>query len=177
MQQESQNYFQLFGLPETFAVDEKLLAERYREKQGEVHPDRFAGAAEAERLRAVQMTSLINQAYSTLKAPLSRAAYMLELQQQDTEQVSQQDLGMELLMEQMQLREKLEELPADESALDELEKLKTDTGEKFTAKQQQFASDFEAGDILAAKKIFHEMQFLHKLLKEIDEGEEQRLGY
>ncbi len=177
MQGNSQNFFQLFDLNQSFDVDVDKLGDRYRQLQSEAHPDRFAGAAESEKLKAVQFTSLINEAYNTLKQPLARAAYLLQLHGEDTEQVSQADLGMELLMEQMQLREALDELPADESALPRLEELKAEVKEKFATRQQQFATALEAGEIQAAKKVFHEMQFLHKLLKEIDQGEEQRLGY
>ena len=42
---------------------------------------------------------------------------------------------------------------------------------------QNFSDFFEQGDFAAAKKVFHEMQFLFKLLAEIDTGEELRLGY
>jgi len=113
--QIKQNYFELFGLPESFNIDQAQLAEKYRALQTEWHPDRFAGAGEQQRLQAVQMSSYLNQAFATLRDPLPRAGYLLTLQGYDTEQVSQQDLGMDLLMEQMQLREALEDLPGDES--------------------------------------------------------------
>lgn len=82
-----------------------------------MHPDRFANAEEPEKLRAVQLSSYLNEAYETLKSPLRRAAYLLSLRDIDVEQVNQNDLSMDLLLEQIQLREKLDELPIDESAL------------------------------------------------------------
>ena len=42
--------FTLFDLPRRFALERKLLDERWRQLQGQVHPDRFAaegGAAPA----------------------------------------------------------------------------------------------------------------------------------
>lgn len=173
----TQNYFQLFEVPESFELDLDALAEKYRELQIEVHPDRFANAAEQEKLRAVQLSSYLNQAYDALKSPLQRAAYLLTLRGQDVETVSQSDLGMELLMEQMQLREALNELPRDESSLPELEKLKAEVANKLLQRQQSFADDLGNDALLEAKKAFHEMQFLHKLLLEIEAGEELRLGY
>lgn len=172
-----QNYFELFAIPESFQLDLEQLASRYRALQSEWHPDQFAGAGEQERLRAVQMSSYLNQAFDTLKAPLSRAGYLLTLHGFDTAKVTQQDLGMNLLMEQMQLREALEDLPADESALDALETLRTEVDEKIEQCQDKFASEYAADSFLEAKKSFHELQFLVKLLKEIEIGEEQRLGY
>ncbi len=177
MQYSTDNYFELFAIPQTYEVDLEALAARYRELQNETHPDRQGVVSEQEKLRAVQLTSLINEAYGTLKSPLRRAGYLLTLHDLDTEQVSQSDLGMDLLMEQMQLRESLEGLPEDESALDELAQLKKETQGKITRRQEQFASALTASDLPAAKRFFHEMQFLDKLLKEINSGEEQRLGY
>jgi len=177
VQTSTQNYFQLFELAERFELDLNELGETYRQLQSEHHPDRFASADEKDKLQAVQFTSLINQAYDTLKSPMKRAAYLLSLQGIDPEQVDQSDLGMELLMEQMQLRESLDELPQDESALPELEELKKEVVEKMQTRQQKFGELMQGNEIDDARKLFHEMQFLHKLIKEIDQGEEQRLGY
>lgn len=177
VQQTQQNFFQLFDLPESFKLDSRALAEKYRQLQSEAHPDRFAGGDEADRMRAVQLTSYINEAYATLKAPLKRAGYLLSLQGLDTEQVSQADLDMDLLKEQMELRESLAELPADESALEELARLRKQATERIGGREEQFARHLEAGELNAAKKVFHELQFLHKLKSEIDASEEERLDY
>ena len=177
MQRLNQNFFQLFDLPESFDLDVAHLSAKYRDMQTEIHPDKFAGAAEQEKIRAVQMTSYINEAYSTLKSPIKRAAYILSLRGMDTESVNQNDLGMDLLMEQMQLRESLDELLKDESALPELDRLKNGVKENLLVKQNGFADEVEQGEYIRAKKIFHELQFLHKLLLEIEAGEEQRLDY
>jgi hypothetical protein len=95
----------------------------------------------------------------------------------NVESVSQNDLGMDLLLEQMQLRESLEALPKDESALTTLSHLKSEVGEKLNLKQNIFSREFALGELAQAKRTFHELQFLHKLLLEIESGEEQRLGY
>ena len=164
-------------MPQTYAIDIDALAAKYRELQGDAHPDRHSGADEAAKMRAVQLTSLINEGFATLKSPLKRAGYLLSLEGFDAEQVSQADLGMDLLMEQMQLRESLETLPKDESALDELADLKSDTEQKIAKRQQEFEMALTSNDLSDARRLFHEMQFLDKLLQEINSGEEQRLGY
>lgn len=172
-----QTYFQLFDIPERFQVDLETLGARYRSLQAETHPDRFANSDEARKLQAVKQSSLLNQAFETLKSPLQRAGYLLQLRDCDVETVSQQDLGMDLLIEQMQLREALDDLPMDESALPDLDELKKKVAGKLAQRQQDFAACIDAQDISGAKKIFHELQFLFKLHREIEAGEEQRLGY
>lgn len=177
MQHINKNYFQLFNLSESCELDLDSLAGTYRELQSEVHPDRFANADERAKLLAVQTSSYINEAYDTLKSPLKRAAYLLTLHQQDIEQVSQSDLSMDLLLEQIQLRETLEELPKDESALAELARIKDEVTAKLELCHQNFAGKFENSNYDGAKKIYHELQFLYKLLAEIDSAEELRLAY
>ncbi|HAT26298.1 MAG TPA: Fe-S protein assembly co-chaperone HscB [Gammaproteobacteria bacterium] len=177
MQQIKQNYFQLFKLSESFELDVSTLAENYRQLQLAAHPDRFAAASETEKMRAVQHSSYLNEAYDTLKSTLRRAAYLLSLHDVDVEQVKQSDLGMDLLLEQIQLREALDELPKDSSALPALENLKAEVTVKLANMERFFADELQRREFDSAKKCFHEMQFIHKLLAEIDSSEEQRLGY
>ncbi len=171
------NYFQIFSIPLSCDPNLEVLAEEYRKQQSQVHPDRFADADKLEKLRAVQLSSYLNEAYETLKSPLKRAAYLLSLQGRDVEQVKQSDLGMDLLMAQIGLRERLDEMPKDESALADLGTLKIEVQAKLNQRQQQFSKRFELEDFDAAKRIYHELQFLYKLVAEIDAGEELRLGY
>ena len=177
VQQIKQNYFQLFKQSESFELDASTLAENYRQLQLEAHPDRFAAASETEKMRAVQLSSYLNEAYDTLKSTLRRAAYLLSLHDVDVEQVEQSDLGMDLLLEQIQLREALDELPKDSSALPALENLKADVTVKLAGMERKFSDGLQRREFGSAKKVFHEMQFLHKLLAEIDSSEEQCLGY
>jgi molecular chaperone HscB len=104
---QSRNHFQLFGLPETFAQDTEVLAERYHALRQRVHPDLFATAGERERRLSLQASTLVNEAYQTLKDPLARARYLLLLKTgtEGDDQETTQDMAF--LMEQMELREAL----------------------------------------------------------------------
>ena len=59
--------------------DLNILNENNRELQRLVHPDKFANSDESEKRQAMQKTSLINQAFNTLKDPVLRLQYMLSL--------------------------------------------------------------------------------------------------
>ena len=76
---ETNNFFEIFSLPVTWQIDRSLLDTRYRNLQREFHPDRYAAKGDTEKRLAVQTTALINQAYDSLKSPLKRAQYLLEL--------------------------------------------------------------------------------------------------
>ena len=106
-----QNYFQLFDLPLQFAVDLAQLGARYRQLQGELHPDRYASAPDYEQRVAVQYSALVNEAYATLRKPLPRALYLLQLAGMSQEEISSQQIDGGFLIEQVELREKLESLP------------------------------------------------------------------
>ena len=67
----SRNHFELLGVPASYAVDAAQLESRYRDLQGQVHPDRFASASEAERRVALQWAARANEAYRTLRATLA----------------------------------------------------------------------------------------------------------
>ena len=73
------NHFDLFGLTPAYALDLEHLDRAYRDIQSKVHPDRFAHAGDAERRASMQMTTQVNEAYRTLKSPVQRAKYILEL--------------------------------------------------------------------------------------------------
>ncbi|MEQ8955070.1 MAG: Fe-S protein assembly co-chaperone HscB, partial [Gammaproteobacteria bacterium] len=88
MLQVNDNYFQLFDLNPAFAVDLAVLEQKYHELQNKLHPDRFAGESERERMQAVQLSSYLNEAYNTLRKPLARAAYLLQLRGRDTERAA-----------------------------------------------------------------------------------------
>ena len=102
------NYFALFDLPESFDVDTADLAQRYRTLQQTVHPDRFASGTDQERRLSMQQSALINEAYRTLKQPLTRARYLLSLHGMDLAAEEAKPMAASFLMQQMELRETLE---------------------------------------------------------------------
>lgn len=177
MRLSDRNHFELFGLAESFGLDRRALSESYRKLQAETHPDRFAGASEEERMAAVRLAGWINEAYGVLKSPLARAGYLLRLRGVDVEKVEQAELPPELLMEQMRLREEAAELGEGDGALEGLRAIRASARDRLARREAAFAESLEGGALAAAKGTFHEMQFLHKLLAELDADEERRLGY
>ena len=170
------NYFDLFELPQAFRLDAADLERRYKTLQAEHHPDRFAGAGDGRRLQALQQTSLINDAYETLRSPLKRAAHLLRLQGVDPEEHNQAHFGPDFLLRQMELREQLETL-ADSEDMDGLESLKSEVGSEKDRTLSRFESLFGNGDHAGAKQQYNRLQFLFKLLDEIDAVEEKLLDY
>lgn len=116
------DYFTLFGLPAGYEIDTQALAARFQDLQRQYHPDKFASGTQAEQLAAVQHSATINQAWQTLRNPLSRAEYLLSRHGFDlaSEQHTVRDTAF--LMEQLELREELDEIEQakDEARLERL---------------------------------------------------------
>lgn len=72
--------FAALGVPRRFALDPERLEARYRELSRRLHPDRFARAEARERMLSLQAATTLNDAYRTLRRPIPRAEYLLELE-------------------------------------------------------------------------------------------------
>jgi molecular chaperone HscB len=169
------NYFELFDLPVDFAVDQAKLGERYREVQREAHPDRFASASAHEQRLAVQYSALINEAYATLRKPMSRALYLLELAGMSRADIDGQPLDGGFLITQMELREKLEAMHELVDPEPVLEHLIAEIGDDFADLQAEFAKHYKAGDTALAAAACVKMQYLDKLLLEAEQIESSLL--
>ena len=75
----SQNFFTLLKIPEAFVIDLERLDQHYQDIQKEIHPDRFASFDDETKLESIKKTAQVNDAYQTLKSPIRRAEYMLQL--------------------------------------------------------------------------------------------------
>jgi molecular chaperone HscB len=165
------NYFQLFDLPVDFAVDLAQLGARYRQLQKELHPDRYAGASAHEQRLAVQYSALINEAYTTLRRPLSRVLYLLQLSGMTSADIAGQHIDGGFLITQMELREKLESMEGLIDPESVLEHLVIEISEDITALQEQFSQAYAAGEMSAAASACVKMQYLDKLLQEAEQIE------
>jgi molecular chaperone HscB len=106
------DYFSVLGLPRKLALDIDELENRFHQISWKLHPDNFAGASESERELAVERSSRLNDAYRTLREPLSRVEYLLALAGMRKEGQQKQQAPPELLEEVFELNESLDELRA-----------------------------------------------------------------
>lgn len=104
-------HFDVFGLKRAYDVDVPALEKHYRELSLQLHPDRVAQADARERLKALEGTTALNEAFKTLKDPVRRAFYLLKLHGVDLDREdagAQKDMPLEFLEEVMELREALD---------------------------------------------------------------------
>lgn len=159
-----QNHFQLFGLPQSFAIDATQLDLHYRALQAQVHPDKSAHLSETEQRLAMQHSTQVNEAYQTLRKPLSRARYLLSLQGVDTQEETNTAMPLEFLMEQMEWREAVAEA-RDVEVLDELAaRLHRETRDLEDKLAGKIDNEKNYAD---AAGLVRKLRFMEKLAEEI----------
>ncbi|KAF9903746.1 hypothetical protein EC991_003394 [Linnemannia zychae] len=150
------NYFEVLGLsPEpSYDVDLKDLRLKFFKIQQLIHPDSYSQNTNGDQVYAQQQSSLVNKAYSTLKEPLSRANYMLELLGapiHETESLNEP----ELLMEVMEARELLEDAQTE----DEVQELKSVNDARIKDTVAGLSKAFKSQDLEQAKTLAIELQY------------------
>jgi molecular chaperone HscB len=167
----SKNYFELFGMPIGYVIDKQELMERYRELQRIVHPDRYVNASDHEQRLALEGAAYINQAFESLRDPLLRAQYLLRLHGVDFNPTTETTYDTGFLMEQLQLREELAEIPQQQDALTAAADFMQRVNTMFNSLISSLAVDFEMPDakqLEVVREKVRKMQFLKKLHSEAE---------
>jgi len=168
------NHYELFDLPVSYEVDQETLALRYRELQRAVHPDRFANASEQEKRLSVQQAAQINEAFQVLKSPLPRARYLLELRGLPLDDTDTQ-MDPAFLMEQMEMREALAEVRGADDPFGALNRARDSIESREREIIESLQQAFNEGSqesLERAREQVRKMQFMQRLLGEVDELEE-----
>ncbi|CAO3563927.1 unnamed protein product [Mortierella alpina] len=150
------NYFEILGLgPEpTFDIDVKDLRIKFFKIQQQIHPDSYSQNTNGDQVYAQQQSSLINKAYATLKEPLSRANYILEVLGAPIHETESLD-ETELLMEVMEARELLEEAQTEE----EVDDLKHVNDARIKDAVSGLSKAFKDQDMQQAKTLAIQLQY------------------
>ncbi len=150
------DYFTLFSLPPHLHIDLKALETAFYAQSRKLHPDRFASKTQAEQDAALAASSQLNDAYRTLRDPISRTEYLLSLEGVQMEEQSRaatdaakasgtekkQVAPPDLLEEAFELNMQLEEmrLDPDPNTRRDLEAAR----DKFTAMLAESQQQLEA---------------------------------
>ncbi|CAK2432593.1 (Fe-S) cluster biosynthesis co-chaperone HscB [Vibrio crassostreae] len=170
------NHFELFGLPLQFQLNGSLLSSQFRDLQRQFHPDKFATASERDRLLAVQKAAQINDAYQVLKNPISRAEYLLVQHGEDIrgEQRTLQDPMF--LMEQMELREELEDIANSSEPEDALFAFEGKVSKMYKQQLSAIQQELDSEAWLEAADRVRKLKFIAKLKNEIELVEDRLIG-
>jgi len=163
------DFFSFFGLPRKLSIDTSKLERDFYQFSRKLHPDVFAQATGKEQDWSLQKTSQLNDAYRTLKDPISRTEYLLKLEgvhmeeqsKQATEQarqtgeVKKQVVPPDLLEEVFELNMQLEEArmnkkmgEADENLARDLQQTKKSLEGKYGALDHELKGYWDEWDAL-----------------------------
>ena len=157
----TQNYFELFNLPEKFQIDLEMLQENYRAIQKEIHPDRFATSSENEKVQSMIKSTQANDAFQTLKSPIKRAKYILSLHKS----VEKITLPPDFLMQQMEWEEHFETIEKNSSELTEFKSTINKKYEEYSLLiSTQIDHDHNWSDAaISIDKLYFIEKLLHKI--------------
>ncbi len=111
------DYFTCFGLPRRLAIDTQVLEAKFYELSRAFHPDFYQNKSDAEQSISLGNSAMLNTAYRTLRDPIQRAEYLLDLEAgsvKDIRTTPPADLFEEIL----ELQDTLDEFRASNRASD-----------------------------------------------------------
>ena len=151
------DYFSFLGLPRKLNIEQNDLEQRFRGLSRQFHPDYFFNASPPERRASLERSSYLNDAYRTLKNPVSRLEYLLQLEglaARSPEEASKQ-VPPALLEEVFALNEELDEIrdmrasgEAADALKTRLERARKPIDEKRAANEAQLDELFAKWDAL-----------------------------
>ena len=152
--------FAFLGFDPDFDIDTPKLEHRFRELSRKLHPDRFARATPQERRFSLEQTTLLNDAYKTLRDPVRRAEHLLSLRGV----AGEPKMSPEFLEETIDDREKLLEAKMSGAPLDEL--VKAAEGKRDDALARVRSLMVEGGDLQEAAELLARMKYYARYLDE-----------
>jgi molecular chaperone HscB len=156
------DHFARLGLPAALDIEPAALDRVYFAGQRRWHPDRFVSRSPEERARASSEAAALNDAYRTLKAPLSRAFYLAELRGVEMPGDGKTIDDPDLLMEAMEAREALGEADTP----DAVENLAAEALQGKREALENLAGLFLRDDKPAIRKALLRLRYLDKFADE-----------
>ena len=166
------DYFTFFALPRKLNLDTALLEREFYDLSRKLHPDLVARADKREQEWSLEQSSLLNDAYRTLKDPIKRTEYLLrlegvELEEQSkaatekaraTGRIKKQVVPPDLLEEVFELNVQLEELRMqkksgedDPALIEEVGKQKLELEQKYESLSDELKTYWNDWDQLPAE--------------------------
>jgi molecular chaperone HscB len=145
---QKSSFFGMFALPLKLDLDLQALEKQFYRYSRKLHPDVHARASAHEQEWSLAQASLLNDAYRTLKSPLERTRYLLELEGVQFEDargegnLNPSKVPADLLEEVFELNMQLEELRQNQKVGEDDPQLRQD----LENAKKQFAAQLDALD-------------------------------
>jgi molecular chaperone HscB len=172
------DYFSFFGIEPQLALDPVSLQKRFYELSRQWHPDRFAARPAVEQQQALENTALLNDAFRTLKQPVSRAEYVLSRHGLATEDAASKNVPPELLEEVFEMNMALDELKdGDASVRPQLESARAGFASTLAEIDAQLEAQFRGWDesrsdevLSQVRALLNKRKYIHNLVNTVDQA-------
>lgn len=140
------DYFAVFGLPRKLSVDTSALEKQFYRLSRKLHPDLNAQAGADAQAEILAQSSQLNDAYRTLKNPVTRVEYLLEItgvrinENNANKQTDAPRVPADLLEEVFELNMQLEEMRANNKMGEDDPQLRADLERARTQFTDQLAA-------------------------------------
>ncbi|ALF60486.1 Fe-S protein assembly co-chaperone HscB [Psychrobacter urativorans] len=161
------NFFALFEQPVQFELLQDSLDQRLRLLQKRYHPDNAVNNL-TDNVKAEQASALINQAYQTLSAPDSRAAYLLDIAGH-AQTLEQSIADLKFLEDAMEMRMDLDDAINDKNCVT-LQQLHPQVVERLNIQSTRFNNAYQHKEWQTAIDATQKLKFLVKLDADITTG-------
>jgi len=153
--------FALLGFAPSFDEPDGL-DEKFRTLSRKLHPDRFARATPQERRHSLEQTTLLNDAYKTIKDPVRRAEHLLALHGIKGDP----KMSPEFLEQTLEDREKLAEAKLSGFPLDALAAGVREKRDQTLAAVRELVEN--GGDLGKAAELLARMRYYARYLDEVE---------
>ncbi len=170
------NYFELYGIDESFDVDQTLVKRKFYELSKLYHPDFYINESEEKQQEILELSTLNNKAYKVLTDPARRIEYILSLHDLITEGEKYQ-LPQSFLMEMMEVNESLMELEFDKDP-ETLEKVSSEVADvenNMSAELNEITAAYgsqsiaeKEASLLKIKDLYYRQKYLLRIRESLN---------
>jgi molecular chaperone HscB len=164
--------YEALELTPTIKLDAADLQQRFYARSRQWHPDRFARASAEQQAQALDMTSVLNDAFRTLRDPVARAEYFLE----SSGLPPSKDVPPELLEEVFDLNMALEELrDGDAQARVQLEAsrerflaMRAETDATLATLAAEYDTSTQPGTLTEIRAVLNRRRYISNLIRDVE---------
>lgn len=170
------NYYEFYGIPESFNVDESGVKRKLYELSKTYHPDFYINHTEEKQQEILELSTINNKAYQVLSNPVKRLEYILKIHGHALEGEKYQ-LPQEFLMEMMEVNEALMELEFEPDAvvLENTSKQIAVIEEGILSELDAFTRAFDEGKegekenfLLKIKDLYYRQKYLLRIRESLN---------
>ena len=126
------DYFTCFGFPRRLSIDQQKLETKFYELSRAFHPDFYQNKSDAEQTISLGNSAMLNTAYRTLRDPIQRAEYLLDLEAGSVKEIRTTPPA-DLFEEILELQDTLDEFRASDRTSDAAAALRSQLQSERTA--------------------------------------------